>query len=874
METPAQIGPFPVRRVLGVGAAGSVFLCDHPRLGLSVAVKVLHERDPDHLARFQREAELMSRIKHPCVVEVFEAGACPLGPYLVLEYCPGEDLACALRARGALPPAEAARLLAQIARGVAAAHQAGVIHRDLKPQNVLVLEKGPKVTDFGIARAERRSALESLTQSGAILGTPSYMAPEQAESARDADERSDVYALGVILYECLAGRQPFPGATTLEVLNRVVEGRPDPLPAEIPESLAEVVRCAMSLDPGARFTSATFLAEALEELNLEPTPRALPFLSVAVAGFVIGSLVVGAALGSGALWPARATTPEPALAVSPEVTRASASTTPTPTTTPAPTASAVRGPKDGSAYRTKAYFLEKQRAWRLPRVAQLEPWVAKGSSAAALALGLRYQGGLGGVKRDRARAVELFEAMAAEGNADAMAALGLLLRRGGEERRAQELLREARSLGSHDAAWILARSSEDREALVATALRNAKLGDPSATLFLSEYAFGLADRGEAQAWCDVGMELRLPSAYAMNARLERLKLDGDPEKFAADYRRAAEGEDPEGLCGFARCLILGQGVPRDLDAAERCLEQAREARPVWALFERVHLFEVRGDRKAWLEGVHELLDLKEDQAPPHLWGGLGLHLVDKADNRAGALAAAAKFLSRSRPFLSFDPRVALRAGLAIQAKQVPVSGDPARAAAKLFARAAQLGHPQGAYVYGHALVYGRGVPVDVPEGLRLMKEGAEGGVVIAWGRLGDLYYRGLAGQLEVDSEAARELYRRGGEAGDAKSCFKYSAMLLRADDLEEGARWVKRAADLGSVPAQISYANCLLKGRGVPADSERALASLVRLAEREPMACEVLALAYRNGSGVEVDLEKSASYAARAKSLRRAQGGR
>ena len=875
METPAQIGPFSVRRVLGTGAAGSVFLCDHPRLGLPVAVKVLHDQDPDVLARFQREAELTSRIKHPNVVEVFEAGSSPEGPYLVLEFCSGEDLASALKSRGALPPAEAARLVAQLARGVEAAHQVGVVHRDLKPQNVLVTDRGPKVTDFGVAREERESALEALTQSGVILGTPSYMAPEQAKSARGADERSDVYALGVILYECVAGRQPFPGNTTLEVLNRVVEGAADPLPAETPKGLAQVVQCAMSVDPAGRFSSAAFLAEALEGLDFGPAPRSTPVLGVAIAGFALGALVVGVAFARGALG-VSAASPGASEIESPKDTRggepgpSSPPRSPprsTPRSTPTPT------PRLAGAYRSEGYFLEKQRAWRLPRVTQLEILAAQGNSAASLAMGLRYQGGLGGVRQSRARAIEIFEGLAAKGNADGMTGLGLLLGREGRARRSQELLQEARSLGSHDAAWILAVSAEDRSAAVEAARVNAKLGDPSAIYFLADRAFARGDGEETLAWCGRAVELGLPKGFSIRARLERVQPESDAAQVAADYRRGAAGEDAEGLCGFARCLILGEGVPRDLEAAQVYLDRALEARPVWVRFERVLYFAAKGDRRAWLAEVAGLLDLGERDASPDLWGWLGLHVSSQRNSWRGALVASAKFLSRSKPYLSLNPKVPFRTGLAIQAKQIPVSRDPVEAAALLYERSAKLGHPEARYAYGHALVYGRGVPRDVKLGLAMVEAAAEEGVALAWGRLGDLYHQGLQGQIEVDRVRARAFYRRGAEGRDPNSCFKYSAMLLRGEDLEEGARWAKQAAELGSVPGAISYANCLLKGRGVEADAAKALPVLVRLSKREPVACDVLAQAYQDGVGVEVDSEKAASYAAQADALRRAKRG-
>src|SRR5262249_17070167 len=171
------------------------------------------------LERFRSEAEAIARLQHPNIVQIHEIGEVDGLPYFSLEFCPGGSLDDKLR-KGAMAPAEAAALVETLARAMEAAHQAGGVHRDRKPANVLLGRDGePKVTDFGLAKKVDESRL---TASGTIMGTPSYMAPEQAEGrSKDVGPVADVYALGAILYECLTGRPPFQAATAMETLIQV-----------------------------------------------------------------------------------------------------------------------------------------------------------------------------------------------------------------------------------------------------------------------------------------------------------------------------------------------------------------------------------------------------------------------------------------------------------------------------------------------------------------------------------------------------------------------------------------------------------------------------------------------------------------------------
>jgi serine/threonine protein kinase len=257
---------------LGRGGMGVVYKARHVKLQRLVALKMIlagGHASPATLARFQGEAEALARLQHPNIVQIFEAGEVNGLPFLSLEFVEGGSLAAQLSGEP-WSPAEAARLVETLARAVAAAHQAGIVHRDLKPANVLLGTDGvPKITDFGLAK--RLDAETMHTQSGAILGTPSYMAPEQAAAkGQEVGPATDVYALGAILYELLTGRPPFKAATPLETVLLVVADEPTPprqLQPEAPRDLQTVCLKCLAKDPRQRYDSAASLAEDLRRFR-------------------------------------------------------------------------------------------------------------------------------------------------------------------------------------------------------------------------------------------------------------------------------------------------------------------------------------------------------------------------------------------------------------------------------------------------------------------------------------------------------------------------------------------------------------------------------------------------------------------------------
>lgn len=261
-----QIGRYRIERVLGEGGASIVYLAHDDHLRRQVAVKVLRGTGPDTRARFEAEAETLSRLQHPNIVQIFDRGEHRAQLYLVMEYVPGGSLE-QLTEHRPQPDRDAARLVAAVARAVGAAHARGVLHRDLKPSNILLTDDGtPKVSDFGLAC--RLDETSGLTRSGVAVGTPLYMAPEQTMGQRAAlGPATDVYTLGTLLYELLTGRPPFEGVLAVDVMWQIANRDPLPVRSLNPRAAADLETiCARCLEktPARRYRSAQDLADDLD----------------------------------------------------------------------------------------------------------------------------------------------------------------------------------------------------------------------------------------------------------------------------------------------------------------------------------------------------------------------------------------------------------------------------------------------------------------------------------------------------------------------------------------------------------------------------------------------------------------------------------
>jgi len=266
-------GKYKLGRLLGEGGMGAVYEAEHTGLGIKVAVKLLNEMfisDPSAVSRFQREARAAAAIRHPSIVEVTDTGEDESGvPFIVMELLEGESLSALLRRERLLSPGISSLIVSQILTGLAAAHEKGVIHRDLKPGNILLarLADGTyqvKILDFGISKFFAGSP-HDVTAAGAVIGTPRFMAPEQARGQNDLDSRVDIYAVGVLFYRMVTGKLPFAAPTQEEVIRLILEGKPAQpreLRPELPPELERVILKAMAPDRDQRYPDArTFLAD-------------------------------------------------------------------------------------------------------------------------------------------------------------------------------------------------------------------------------------------------------------------------------------------------------------------------------------------------------------------------------------------------------------------------------------------------------------------------------------------------------------------------------------------------------------------------------------------------------------------------------------
>ena len=296
---PGQVldGKYRVLRPVGSGGMADVFEAENLLIRRQVAIKVLNAagtRRKDLVVRFEREAQAAGQIGSDHIVEVLDLGRLPDGsPYMVMEYLAGETLSERIARLGQLTPAATRDLVVQVLDALQAAHAAGIVHRDLKPSNIFILHEKAgrpdfvKIIDFGVSKFQAGGGIEETTTTGEVLGSPNYMAPEQAEGSRSVDHRADLYAIGVILYKAVTGRAPFHAESFNEMLVKIVLGQPAPIREYTPDLDAvfeAIITRAMARDPEARFQSAGEFSyilerwpnvtaeEVLEPMNFVPPP--------------------------------------------------------------------------------------------------------------------------------------------------------------------------------------------------------------------------------------------------------------------------------------------------------------------------------------------------------------------------------------------------------------------------------------------------------------------------------------------------------------------------------------------------------------------------------------------------------------------------
>ena len=274
-----SFGNFQVVRLLGEGGFGEVYEAENPFLQRRAAIKVLHTgmvQDPELVHRFLNEARAASGIRHPNIIDVFDAGVTPEGePYILMEFLEGDSLQKVLMRQGRLPLRMAQEITSQVGSALSAAHAASIIHRDLKPENIFLIEDMAmpmgfrvKVLDFGIAKIQRRDEQASTlkTQAGLLMGSPTYMSPEQCRDSSEVDLRTDIYSLAIIVYEMLAGVPPFTARTATEVLVMQMTADPPPLRQlvpDLPEHVEQSVLRALEKDRERRFSTVDYFVGAL-----------------------------------------------------------------------------------------------------------------------------------------------------------------------------------------------------------------------------------------------------------------------------------------------------------------------------------------------------------------------------------------------------------------------------------------------------------------------------------------------------------------------------------------------------------------------------------------------------------------------------------
>ena len=723
MEGARQIGPYRVVSVLGQGGMGVVYRALSPN-GQVVALKALLSGRGANSAqrrRFAREARALAQVEHPNVVRLLDLGDHEDAPYIVTEFHAEGSLQEALKT-GPLSVEFVIRIGTQLARGLAACHARGVLHRDLKPDNVLLGEGGvPVLTDFGLAKdLGRAGETQRLTQSGTFLGSPGFWSPEQVQGQSAAIGPADIYGLGATLYAALTGRPPVVGESLIELLAATLDLVPPPirkLRPEVPRPLADVVMRCLEKGPGDRWPSASSLGDALQEVGLAgaaSSPSGLRRSKIVLFGL---SLLACGLLAAALLRPASPTTNDLVargraakergrLAVAADYFRRAAE----------------RGDVSGMIGLGRVL----QAPGEIQDQVQAATWYRRaaelGDSTAMTELGLALAKGRG-VAPDQVQAATWLGRAAEAGDARAMRCYGDMFASG------QGAPRD----GAQAEAWYR---------------RAAELGDSTGMARLGEalirgHGASAPDPVEARTWLRRAAEQGIPGAmYNLGVMLAKgLGGERDEAEAVAWFRRAAEQGDSTAMNNLGAMLVEGLGGARDEAQGMTWLQRSAELGEPAAMYS-LSYYMLRIGRRVDRDEVQAAIWCRRaaEKGHPAAMRSWGL-MLEEGQGVAKDEAEAVLWYRRAAE--TGDARAMGRLGLMLETGR-GVPKDEAEAVT-WYRRAAETGDARAMALLGWMLAHGRGTPRDEAEGRRWLKRAAELGLPLAVQRLSELRRRRSGG---------------------------------------------------------------------------------------------------------------------------------
>ncbi|MBL4843949.1 MAG: protein kinase [Planctomycetes bacterium] len=859
---------FRIQDSLGRGAFGAVVRARDEVLKRDVAIKFLYRRGSEVRERFVREAQATASLQHPNVLAIYEVGLDDELPYIVYELIEGARTLAEAFAENDLT--RRLDLFEQALAGVGAAHAQGIVHRDLKPENVLVRPDGQvRVADFGLSRTDE----SELTASGAFLGTPAYMAPEQITRAT-ATPASDVWSLGLILYEAIYEECWSDNFVTVQhLLAAIRQASFAPPPGGPPPLVDLLFQSVLLSEPERRLPTANAFLAAVQDARLAQVPTPPRRAGLTVLTLSLG--LVAGAVGHALISPGTVDLAEQGSPTSPSVKPSASVAAPLASQ---PTPGPSQAPTVRASYGSPAYFARRRRLATAPQ-AELEAAAEAGDSAAMRILAARLGSGWQ-VAQDTAQARIWWERAAESGCPDSLA--DLTLSYGGspgsaptDERLGRLWHGRAIKAGSTLALLRVAvmgsgLQKEPGLSAVEQIRDAASRGDDQAAARLAQFFFAQGALERCRDWVQIAVALDSPEGMSLRARLERHAPKPDFELMIRYLELGMAVGHPPAFCTYALCLMNGRGVEKDLSAAKEALATAaRLGYPPGdlAYFQAYLATEERVPAGEQLD-LELFITRCVKEGSPYAKGELGVLLLRfTRRNKAGNLsarAAAAQLLREGAA--SINARVHLSFGFGVQRGEF-ASSNQLKETAQAFKRAALLSSRRGCLVWGVSLLKGEGVEQDIATGLTWLRRAAAAGSSIAWRNLGIFHTDKTYHPDLYDLKKSLFAFRKGAELGDAIAAQHAGRLLALGKQYVEARRLYAQASAGGEVEGTISYASCLLKGIGGPANESEA----VRLLEELPAKalnvriCRTLADCYREGRpGVPADPRRAAEWTARA----------